>query len=255
MNWQDTAVMKGYLRLLAIVGAPFFAGATIAFSHEQPALILVVDGAGDLKGCSTALRNAAAQYQVPLNLDTFPWSHGHYRLYRDQVDIKHFRAKGRELAEHIITLKAKQPDRPIILVSHSAGCSVALAACGWLPEDALERQVLLAPSVSTRYDLRPALRASRQGIDVFASTKDRWALGLVIRCIGSADERRDEKAAGRYGFEVVGANPEDADLYRRLRQHFWSEDDTRLGHDGRHHGMHAPAFLKEKVLPLFQAKP
>lgn len=245
--------MKGYLRLLAIAGASFFACTTNAISHEQPpALILVVDGAGDLKGCSTALQNAAALYHIPLHLDTFPWSHGHYRLYRDQVDIKHFRAKGRELAEQITTLKAMQPDRPIVLVSHSAGCSVALAASAWLPEDALERQVLLAPSVSTRYDLRRALRASKLGIDVFASRKDRWALGLVIRCIGSADERRDEKAAGRYGFEAVGTDPEDAALNRRLRQHFWSEADTRLGHDGRHHGMHAPAFLKERVLPLLQ---
>src|SRR5688500_4498054 len=140
--------MKGYLRLLAIAGASFLAGTTNALSHEQPALVLVVDGAGDLKGCSTALQNAAAQYQVPLNLDTFPWSHGHYRLCRDQVDVRHFRAKGLELAEHITTLRAKQPDRPIVLVSHSAGCSVALAACAWLPPDALERQVLLAPSVS-----------------------------------------------------------------------------------------------------------
>jgi pimeloyl-ACP methyl ester carboxylesterase len=254
--------MKGYFSLVAIIGAASLAGKTAAVPHAELApsnrsdstcpLVLVVDGAGDLKGCSTALKAAAAQYQVSLNLETFSWSHGHYKLYQDQVDARHFRAKGIELAEHIAALRAKQPERPIVLVSHSAGCSVALAACEFLPPDSLERQVLLAPSVSTRYDLRPALRASKQGIDVFCSKKDRWALGLVIWWIGSADETHDGKASGRHGFAPAIDGPDDVALYRRLRHHFWSEADEKLGHDGRHHGMHAPAFVKEKVLPLFQ---
>jgi hypothetical protein len=36
-----------------------------------------------------------------------------------------------------------------------------------LPADGVNRLVLLAPSVYVAYDLRPALRAARGGIDVF----------------------------------------------------------------------------------------
>lgn len=235
--------MIGLSSLIAILApVPFYASGT-SYSKELGPLIVVVDGAGDLKGCSKALKMAAEMYQIRLDLQTFPWSHGHYKLYKDQVDAKHMRSKGQELAGFIADLRKQQPDRRIVLVSHSAGCAVALAACSYLPTDSLERQLLLAPSVSTRYDLRPALRASKHGIDVFSSTKDRWALGLVIRCIGSADELHDPKAAGRFGFDTA-AEP------GQLRHHFWSSADEKLGHDGRHHGMHAPAFVKTKILPL-----
>lgn len=253
--------MKGFLGrivVLALASLPSRIGAadvkTAFKSSERPAgkpIVLVVDGAGDLKGCSTAILRAAVTCEFQIDLRTFPWSHGHYRLYQDQVDAAHFRAKGKDLAIAITALRLKEPGRPVVLVSHSAGCSVALAACAHLPPDTLERQVLLAPSVSTRYDLRPALRATRQ-IDVFCSQKDRWALGLVIRWVRSADDLRDGTAAGRHGFDAIADNSEDAALYRRLRHHFWSEADAKLGHDGRHHGMHAPEFVKERIFPLLK---
>ncbi len=250
--------MKGLLFLFATLGVSELAGTACAFDDDAKSvpkepLILVVDGAGDLKGCSNAIKTAGSLYQVRLDAETFPWSHGHYKLYKDQVDARHTRVKGKELAELIASRKKQRPERPIVVVSHSAGCAVVLAACDHLPENTLERQILLAPSVSTRYDLRPALRASKQGIDVFCSKKDKWALGLVIRCIGSADELHDQKAAGRHGFEAIVFKPEDAALYERLRHHFWSAADEKLGHDGRHHGMHAPAFVKEKLMPLWQS--
>jgi hypothetical protein len=249
--------MKGLLLLFAILGASELAGTARASDDDAKSvpnepLILVVDGAGDLKGCSNAIKTAASLYQVRLEVEAFPWSHGHYKLYRDQVDTRHVRVKGKELAEQIAARKKEHPERPILVISHSAGCAVALAACDHLPENTLERQILLAPSVSTRYDLRPALRTSKQGIDVFCSKKDKWALGLVIRCIGSADELHDQKAAGRHGFETIVFSPDDADLYKRLRHHFWSTADEKLGHDGRHHGMHAPAFVKERLMPLWR---
>ena len=223
----------------------------VKVASDREPLILIVDGAGDLKGCSNALRNAAELYQIRLDVETFPWSHGYRKLLKDQIDTRHFRVKGKELADRIAILSEQRPDRPIVLVSYSAGCSVALAACAYLPADTLYRQILLAPSVSTRYDLRPALRSARMGLDVYCSKVDRWALGLVIRCVGTADELRDTKAAGRYGFETIAVTPSDTALYQRLRHHFWSSADERLGHEGRHHGMHAPAFVKEKIIDLF----
>lgn len=216
-------------------------------------LIVVVDGAGDFKGCSTAVSQAIRLLHVPATIEVFPWSHGHYRVLVDQVDERHSRAKGKELAERLVAWKQEQPERPIVLISHSAGCAVALAASSHLPTAFLERQILFAPSVSTRYDLRPTLRASRHGIDAFCSSLDCWALGLGIKLFKTADEWRDREAAGRHGFRFCCESENDSFLYEKLRHHFWTVTDTALGHNGRHHGMHAPAWLKTHVFPLLSA--
>ena len=63
------------------------------------------------------------------------------------------------------------PGRKVYLVGHSAGCAVVLAAAERLPTDSVDRLILLAPSVCVTYDLRPALRTVRCGIDVFYSDR------------------------------------------------------------------------------------
>src|SRR5438270_5122286 len=55
-------------------------------------LVWVVDGAGDLRGCSNALSYANLQAGSPVELAVFAWSHGHGRLLMDQLDMGHARA-------------------------------------------------------------------------------------------------------------------------------------------------------------------
>lgn len=217
--------------------------------HADPdprPLVWVVDGAGDLKGCSTALGRANAEAGGPVELAVFGWSHGYRRLLLDQIDNTHARAQGCRLANAVLDRRRREPGRRTVLVAHSAGCAVALAAAEALPPDALDRLVLLAPSVSTGYDLRPALRAAAEGVDVFCSKKDWVALGFVTRVVGTTD-RSFAAAAGRHGFRATPAAAESG----RLRQHFWSAELRWTGHTGGHHGMHAPAFVTAYLLPLF----
>jgi pimeloyl-ACP methyl ester carboxylesterase len=87
----------------------------------------------------------------------------------------------------------------VYLVGHSAGCAVALAAGDVLPPDSLRRIVLLAPSISADYDVRPALRSARDGIDVFFSSRDVFYLGFGAAITGTADRRWSSPAAGRTG--------------------------------------------------------
>ena len=75
-----------------------------------------------------------------------------------------------------------------------------------LPPDSVDRIILLAPSVCTSYDLRPALRTARHGIDVFYSTEDRVILGLGMRIVGTAEHDCDI-AAGQVGFSPVICMP------------------------------------------------
>jgi hypothetical protein len=210
-------------------------------------LVWVVDGAGDLKGCSKALSHANLLAGSTIELTVFPWSHGYRKLLLDQTDWPHARAQGERLAAAILDRKAREPNRRVVVVAHSAGCAVALAAGAYLPADSLDRTILLAPSVSAGYDLRPSLAAAREGVDVFCSRKDRVALGFVVRVVGTAD-RGSGGAAGRFGF-----NPTAPDANAKLRQHFWSADQKWTGHTGGHHGMHAPAFVHAYLFPLIGA--
>lgn len=215
-------------------------------------LVWVVDGAGDLKGCSNALNYANQLAGNTAEIAVFSWSHGYRKLLADQTDWPHARAQGERLAAAILERKAREPDRRVVVVAHSAGCAVALVAADHLPPDALDRTILLAPSVSTGYDLRPSLWAAREGVDVFCSRKDWVALGFVVRVVGTTDTGSGP-AAGRLGFKPRGVAATDPVVSAKLRQHFWSADQKWTGHTGGHHGMHSPAFVHAYLYPLIGA--
>jgi pimeloyl-ACP methyl ester carboxylesterase len=210
-----------------------------------------VDGAGDLRGCSNALNQANLLAGGPVELTVFPWSHGYRQLYKDQTDWAHARAQGARLAAAVREYQAAEPGRRVVVVAHSAGCAVALTAAEVLPPDTIDRMILLAPSVSTGYNIRPALWSSREGLDVFCSKKDWVALGFVTRVVGTMD-RIGAKAAGRHGFQT-GGSLSDGEV-NRLRQHFWTPEVAWTGYTGGHHGMFAPAFLHAYVFPLIGAR-
>ena len=138
----------------------------------------------------------------------------------------------------------------MVLVAHSAGSAVALAATETMAPDAIDRLILLAPSVSTGYDVRPALTAAREGVDVFCSKKDWVALGFVVKVVGTTDKFWSGSAAGRLGFRPKGPSMLPAVEATKLRQHFWTADVAWTGHTGGHHGMHAPGFIHAYLFPL-----
>lgn len=226
------------------------ASAEAAHLPASKPLVWVVDGAGDLKGCSKALAHANAVAGNPVELAVFPWSHGYRRLLRDQIDGGHARRQGARLGEAIWEQRQRQPDRRMVLVAHSAGCAVALGAGDVLPPDSLDRILLLAPSVSAGYDLRPTLLSAREGVDVFCSKRDWVALGFVVRVVGTTDNFWSGTAAGRWGFRQAQQAAQDPLIARRLRQHFWSPEVAWTGHHGGHHGMHAPGFIHTFLMPL-----
>jgi hypothetical protein len=215
-------------------------------------VVWVVDGAGDLRGCSNALTTANQMAGNTAEIVVFQWSHGYRRLLADQTDWAHAKAHGEKLAAAIRERKAREPGRRVVLVAHSAGCAVALVASECLPPDTIDRTVLLAPSVSTGYDLRPALWTAKEGVDVFCSRKDWVALGFVVRVVGTTDTGSGP-AAGRLGFRPRGAAATDPVVSAKLRQHFWTAEQKWTGHTGGHHGMHSPAFLHAYVFPLIGA--
>jgi pimeloyl-ACP methyl ester carboxylesterase len=212
-------------------------------------VVFVANGSGDFRTVSANLCQAVAEAAAPLQVETFVWSRGCGRYVLDHTDHANHLAQGRRLAAQVAAYRRACPGRRVSLVGHSAGCAVALAAAEALPPGGVDRIVLLAPSVCTAYDLRPALRAARCGIDAFYSGRDRLVLGLGMRIVGTA-EHGCRTAAGRYGFTPVVAGPADAALYGKLRQHPWDPAVRWSGNDGGHYGSNRAGFLKAYVLPL-----
>ena len=208
-------------------------------------VVYSIDGSAHLRTMTSDLRRAVEKANLPLQVESVDWSHGAGRVFSDLYGQSHHRAQALELVDRIKARRQANPTERIYVVSHSAGAAVALAAADGLPSDALERVILLAPAVSATYDLRPALRSARAGIDVFFSRKDLISLSLNV--IGTTDGRH--ASAGINGFDVI---PEEADrpLYAKLRQFSWNSSMSRSGNYGGHFGFTRLGFFETSIVPL-----
>jgi pimeloyl-ACP methyl ester carboxylesterase len=233
------------------IGLPARTNTSVTAARVAPpqAVVFVADGAGGFKAASTSMRCTVEADNVPLRVETFDWTHGHFRVIADQVDRDHARREGLELAAKVCALEQSCPGVPVFLVGHSAGSAVVLAAAEALPPGSVDRIVLLAPAVSTDHDLRPALACARRGVDVFYSKNDVFYLGVFVTLLGNADRERDA-AAGRVGFRPTIACPQDAALYAKLRQYPWEPGLNSVGNYGGHYGAYQPDFLRAVVFPL-----
>jgi len=232
----------------AVAARPEVVRATPPPNVPGAGIIYVANGAGDYRGLSETMTRLVADSGAPLAVQTFVWSHGPRRVFADQVDHENHVIEGERLAGEVTAYRQAHPGQRVMFVGHSSGSAVLLSAAERLPADSVERIVLLAPSVCTDYDLRPALRSTRRGIDVFYSQWDLAVLGVAVGIVGTAD-RDCRRAAGRHGFTPVGDCPADRALYQRLRQYPWEQGAAWTGNTGGHYGSIEPRFLREYVVP------
>ena len=168
----------------------------------------------------------------------------------DHLDRRNLKIKGESLAREARQWQTRYPGCRICFVGQSAGCAVLLLAAEAMPADSVDRVVLLAPSVSSRYDLRPALRATREGIDVFYSERDWFVLGLGMAFSGTTDGQLPP-VAGRVGFRQIVVNTGDEALYgARLRQHPWGPEVEQTGRTGGHYGSLEDGHVRASILPM-----
>jgi hypothetical protein len=212
-------------------------------------VVLCADASGGLGEMSTALKKVVGEDHTPLYVEQVEWSHGTCRFLSDHLHWSNIQEKGEAMAGRAQALLAQCPGRRIYFVGHSAGCAVTLVAAAAMPPGSVERIVLVAPSVAAKYDVRPALQSSVQGIDVFCSKRDWWILGLGMALSGTTD-RSYPPVAGRVGFQKFISCPADEALYANLHQHFWEPCLAWTGHKGGHYGGDSPGFVRVYILPL-----
>ena len=252
LNHSLSRMCPAALLALALAGC----ASTRQVAHSPPppggyrGVLLVLDGAGDFQATTEAFEDAVRAEAAPLWVERVAWSHGYGRILADQIDGGHIRCAGRELAKRVAVYRRQCPGLAVHLVGHSAGTAVVLAATELLPPNSVDHVVLLAPAVSADYDLRPALRCARGGVDVFYSSRDVGYLALGTGLVGTTD-RRWAAAAGRVGFRMQWACAGDAIVRARLRQHPWDASVSWTGNEGGHYGSHDVRYLRAYVLPLF----
>lgn len=220
----------------------------------EKAIIFVADGAGDFLKAADNLTELVCAAQLPFRVVAFDWSHGFCRVIADQTDYCYARCQGRCLAGEILKVRQTRPDVAIYVIGYSAGSGVALAAAEHLPPNTIDGMVLLSPSISHCYDLRPSLQAVRGHIDNFYSCHDLCCLGLGTAILGTAD-RLWTAPAGRVGFSPCAATPAEMALYGKLRQHPWHPCIAWTGNMGGHYGVYHKQFLDAYVLPLLCGGP
>lgn len=215
-------------------------------------IVYSADGAGRFSSFTSALTEAIQESNAPLRVEPVNWSHGYGRILSDHFDYGNVQEEGCRLAARILLQRQTFPDTKVHLIAHSAGAAVILSATEHLPPNCVEHIVLIAPAVSADYDLRPALRTARCGIDAFHSELDLGFLGVATGLFGNTD-RTWSASAGRVGFRPLICDQSDVDLHARLRQHPWNRCLLWTGNRGGHFGGYRTCYLQHFVLPVLHA--
>ena len=105
----------------AVFGSAAANGAETVHRTAPRPLVWVVDGAGDLRGCSTGLAQVNGPEAGPVEPCPFFWSHGYRKLLLDQTDNAHARDQGNRLAVRIRERMRDEPGRRVVVVAHTAG--------------------------------------------------------------------------------------------------------------------------------------
>ena len=212
-------------------------------------LVLVADGVGGLDLAGTSLRYVMGAARSPHEVRCLGWGHGFGRWHSDLTNVTNHRTQAAALADAVQTARAEHPGAPVFLVGKSGGTGIVARALEALPADSIEAAVLLAPALSSGYDLSQALRAVRRELVVFWSPLDLIILGVGTRVFGTID-RVNAVSAGLVGFRPgPGVDPT---ALVKLRQVRWGPSMASTGYLGGHVGPDSPAFLRRYVVPLLR---
>lgn len=211
-------------------------------------IVFVANGAGSSTIVSDNLSQLNGDLGLHWTIKPVPWSrmdHVHKDIRDDAAQLK----AAAQLACWTAAIRRDAPKAEVTFVGHSVGARVVLAAAEIAGEKSVNRIILLHAAVSNVYDLGPALKASRHGIDSFYSVED-GVLDEASQTTGLADGLKTH-AAGRVGFKAP-SDPKEAQAYRGLRQYRWTED---LCGSGGHYAWAIHHNLRKVVVPVMVTLP
>jgi hypothetical protein len=162
------------------------------------------------------------------------------------------RQQAKMIAQKIIDYQDRYPGRPVHLVGHSGGCSMAVLALEELPPSRkVSQTVLLASGLAPKYDLSTAMDRTEGEIHNFYSHYD-VPISVVFTSALGTMEGHHTIASGAVGFKVPEGLAEDerSRYESKLKQHPFRWGMLKNGHPGGHFGWTNPAFVRKWVVPL-----
>lgn len=218
---------------------------------------LVLPGAwGDLTsdyGILKGLEDADVRSAVELH----DWTTIPMRIAYNIRNTEHNRDEAQSVAAKIAQYQDHYPGRPVHLIGYSGGAGILVQALEFLPADRkVTRAVLLAPDISSDYDLRPALSRTEQGIHNFYSPFDVTVLMLMGTAVGTTDGRHT-LAGGAIGFYPPKSldKTERKEYHARVTQKQYVPGMLRHGHTGGHFGWTGRSFVASRVAPMLKRPP
>jgi pimeloyl-ACP methyl ester carboxylesterase len=202
-------------------------------------------------GIVMGLKDGDVQSAVELH----DWTAGALRLVYNLRAIDHNQGEARKIAAKIVAYQDRYPGRPVHLVGYSGGAGMAVLTLEALPADRpVTDAILLAPTLASDYDLRPAMRHTTHGIRNFYSPLDVPILMVLSTAFGTT-EGRHTAAAGAIGFQTPGGSNADErlDYEKRVPQQAYNLNMLMDGHGGGHFGWANRTFVARHVAPLLVA--
>ena len=183
-------------------------------------LVLILPGIEGESSFNRDIRDGLANGGVDCGIEICHWGTPELPLAGPLINQMNFlgnRNEGKRIARRIAEYQDRYPHAPVYLVGHSGGGGIAVFAAESLPPGhKVDGLILLAPSISSGYNLDKALANTRYGIVNFYSPADVGFLVLGTTLAGNVDGARGP-AAGAFGFDrpLLVALPES---YQRLVQ-------------------------------------
>jgi pimeloyl-ACP methyl ester carboxylesterase len=189
---------------------------------------------------------------VPSAIELYDWTDGVMRLVHNLRDIDRNQSEAHKIAAKIMVYQDRYPGRPVHLVGYSGGAGVAVLALEALPPDRrVTDAILLAPTLASDYDLRPAISHTTHGLRNFYSLLDVPILMVLSTAVGTT-EGQHAAAAGAVGFQPPkDAGPEVQREYQlQVVQQSYNLDMLKDWHTGGHFGWANRTFIAHHVAPL-----
>jgi pimeloyl-ACP methyl ester carboxylesterase len=180
------------------------------------------------------------------------WTAGPARLVYNLRALDHNRREARKIAAKIVAYQDRYPGCPVHLVGYSGGAGEAVLTLEALPSDRrVTDAILLAPTLASDYDLRPAISHTTGGIRNFYSPLDVPIL-MVLSTVFGTTEGCHTAAAGAIGFQAPKESKPEArrDYESQVAQQSYNAAMLMDGHGGGHFGWANRTFIARHVAPL-----
>ena len=168
-------------------------------------LVVILPGIEGESSANESVRAGLYKAGIPYGLVIYRWGAplpGLSGMLVNQTDVSRNRHVAGELAGEIAQYQRNHPGKPVFLIGHSAGGGIAVFTMEALAQTPgakpVEGAFLLSASLSSDYNLTPALAMSRRGL-VNVSNKDDQLLNSGTGTFGNVDGERGD-SCGRTGF-------------------------------------------------------